>query len=521
MPLKKNILGFIISMMSIALIGLISLQIYWLSITVEVNEERFHQNVLHALDNVVKKLEQREAFYLTQKEFNKEIRTDDHFLIMIDSIENIYQNPNQSTTIRQVSAKDSSYSVPWQSSNSRVALNLPPQDNFRINPLKKDFLQDLQSQQLIKIARKSNMVSFIVSELVSLDKEIEERISRDLLDSLLETEFKSKGISTPFEYGVSDGNKNLVFCANQSKQEQIIKEGFIANLFPSDVLVKKPNLLYVFFPNQKAFILSQMALVLGSSVLLIALIIACFAYSVHIIISQKKLSEITNDFINNMTHELKTPISTVSLASEALLDPDMQKIPNQLNRYVGIIKEENTRLGEQVEKVLQIARLDRKDFSLQLKKIEVHTLIEKAMNSIALQIEDREGRIISSFKAQNAVIEADEEHLLNIIKNLLDNANKYSPGNPEISIQTKNVNKGVRITISDKGQGISKDKINKIFDKFYRVSSGNIHDVKGFGLGLSYVKSMVEAHKGSITVKSELNKGSSFSIFLPFQQKTT
>ncbi|MBT33341.1 MAG: hypothetical protein CMO01_27075 [Thalassobius sp.] len=262
-----------------------------------------------------------------------------------------------------------------------------------------------------------------------------------------------------------------------------------------------------------------MWLLLASSVVFISLIIYGFAFAIYTILKQKKISEITNDFISNMTHELKTPISTVSLACEALMDPDIRALPNQSTRYLGIIKEENERLSTQVEKVLQIARLDRGDFKLNIEKINLHEAIQQAIKNIHLQIETRDGEIITNLNAKQPVIEADQVHLINIINNLLDNANKYSFEKPTITINTKDIEGGIQLTIRDKGQGIAKEMLNKIFDKFYRVPTGNLHDVKGFGLGLSYVKTMVNAHGGEISVKSELKKGSSFTIILPHKHE--
>jgi two-component system, OmpR family, phosphate regulon sensor histidine kinase PhoR len=200
-------------------------------------------------------------------------------------------------------------------------------------------------------------------------------------------------------------------------------------------------------------------------------------------------------------------------------DPDMQGNDRQRNRYLNIIKEENSRLGRQIEKVLQIAILDKNDFKLKIETLDLHSVIDKVVQNIAIQIENRQGILETIFNATNSQIEADEVHLTNIIFNLLDNANKYSPQNPDILLTTENLKDGVVLTIADKGLGIAKDTINKIFDRFYRVPTGNIHNVKGFGLGLSYVKSMVDAHNGQISVKSELNKGTTFTIFLPYKHE--
>ena len=227
------------------------------------------------------------------------------------------------------------------------------------------------------------------------------------------------------------------------------------------------------------------------------------------------MADIKNDFINNMTHEFKTPISTISLATQMLQDKDVSASQNMFQRYLNIIKEENRRLGSQVEKVLQTAQMERGDLKLKLGTVNVHQVIEHVLENISPQIELREGEILFDLKAEHCEIEADEVHLTNIIFNLLDNANKYSPNRPVISIETEDLEQGIAIRISDKGIGMSKESLKNIFEKFYRVPTGNLHDVKGFGLGLSYVKKMVEEHKGKIKVQSKLGEGSTFEIILP------
>jgi two-component system phosphate regulon sensor histidine kinase PhoR len=232
-------------------------------------------------------------------------------------------------------------------------------------------------------------------------------------------------------------------------------------------------------------------------------------------LQQKRLSEMKSDFINNMTHEFKTPISTVSLACEALQDEDVKKNETFLKRYISIIDAENKRLGLQVEKVLQMATLEKKDFKLNLEKLDVHEVIDRALGNINIQIEKRNGVIKKKLVASRKEVIADEVHLTNIIYNLLDNANKYSQEKPQITIATKNKSGGIVVLVSDKGIGMSREVLNRIFEKFYRVPTGNLHDVKGFGLGLTYVKTMLDALGGSIGVKSDIAKGSTFEIYLP------
>ncbi|MCP3893170.1 MAG: HAMP domain-containing histidine kinase, partial [Bacteroides sp.] len=224
------------------------------------------------------------------------------------------------------------------------------------------------------------------------------------------------------------------------------------------------------------------------------------------------------DFINNMTHEFKTPIATISLAADSINSPMITSSPDKVRRFASIIKQENTRMNKQVEKVLQMARLDKQDFQVKVTDVDMHEVILRAIENANLQAEKKGGKVVGDLKADNSHIEADLTHISNVINNLLDNANKYSLEIPEISVHTRNVSNGVEVIVKDKGVGMSKEARKHIFDKFYRVHTGNLHDVKGFGLGLSYVKAIIDAHKGKIDVQSEPGKGSSFILLFPFHQ---
>ena len=276
-----------------------------------------------------------------------------------------------------------------------------------------------------------------------------------------------------------------------------------------------PGELRIFFPNKNAIILRSLGKTLAATLFFAGIILVCFGYTLYIIFTQKKLSEMKTDFINNMTHEFKTPIATISLAADSLNNPTVLKNEDKILRFSRIIKQENIRMHKQVEKVLQMALLDKKDFNLKWSSINMHDLILAAIENISLQVEVREGSVQGFLNAASPVINGDQTHLSNIINNLLDNANKYSPQKPHITVFTRNVDKGLEIIVKDEGIGLGRDVRKFIFDKFYRVPTGNIHNVKGFGLGLSYVKTMVEAHKGKIDVRSELGKGSSFILFFP------
>ncbi len=250
------------------------------------------------------------------------------------------------------------------------------------------------------------------------------------------------------------------------------------------------------------------------------ILVFSFYYTISTIFRQKKLSEIKNDFISNMTHEFKTPISTISLACEVLNDKAIEKSPERTSNYVKMISDENKRLSLLVENILQTAILDKGEFKLKIQSTDIHTLIEQTIANIKIQVENKEGEITTELNAELPVINADRVHITNIIFNLIDNAIKYSNQNPVINIATRSNKHGIFISIKDNGIGISKENQHRIFDTMFRVHTGNVHNVKGFGLGLSYVKAVVEKHGGSIKVESELNKGSTFIVYLPTNPTT-
>ncbi|TAH28780.1 MAG: sensor histidine kinase [Cytophagales bacterium] len=377
-------------------------------------------------------------------------------------------------------------------------------------PIQKPTIQVKEKKDIFKLALK-------FEETDERKKNIEKRLQNIALEKRIKKELKQRGIHLKYNFVVASKKRNqnkvtaFYFEKNKNKNPQILKDGFEVELFPSEQSHQQ-HFLYLQFPQLTDYFLENMWESLFTSLLFIALIIFCFAKAISTILKQKKIAEITNDFINNMTHELKTPIATVSLACEALQDKTIQAMPKQQERYLTMIDEENKRLGSQVERVLQIAKLDKGDVQLNIETVDIHTIIDDAMEKIALQVENRGGKIMTDFGAKDSYIKADEIHLTNMILNLLDNANKYSPENPEITVKTENTKNGVKISVIDKGQGMSKEQQSKVFEKFYRVSTGNVHNVKGFGLGLSYVKMMANAQQGTIYLKSEQGKGSIFSL---------
>ena len=346
---------------------------------------------------------------------------------------------------------------------------------------------------------------------------IEENLTYNLIDSLLNDELHKKSISAKFHFGIFSTDREFFIIAPENMEPlELLENAYAFELFPDEMRME-PDYLMLYFPNEKGFLIKQMAWLLIISIALMLVIIFSFTYTILTIYRQKRISEMKNDFINNMTHEFKTPISTISLACQALKDSDVAKTTEVYDAYIGVIGEENIRLGAMAEKILQSAVLEKKQLELKKEWFDIHEVINDVVSKIGIQVQIKDGSIETNFKADPAEIYADKVHITNLVSNLLDNANKYSPQKPKIKIDTRNVTTGVMITIEDNGIGISKKNQKKIFDKLYRVPMGNLHDFKGFGLGLSYVKVILEYHKGSISLESELKKGTKFDVFLPYQ----
>lgn len=365
--------------------------------------------------------------------------------------------------------------------------------------------------------RQANFVRSVNEAVDGVTLRIEKRLSYNLLDSLLKDELHKKSISANFQFGVfSSRHEQMIMKTEGSDPVTLLDKGYAFILFPGDI-VREPDYLMLYFPNERGFLIKQMAGLLAISISLILIIIFSFTYTVLTIYRQKRLSEMKNDFINNMTHEFKTPISTISLACQALKDKDVSKSEAIYDSYIGIIGEENIRLGAMAEKILQSAVLDKRQLELTKEWFDIHEVITDVVNKIGIQVQIKDGKITTNFKADPSEIYADRVHITNLVNNLLDNANKYTPQKPLIRVSTENVGTGIMISIKDNGIGIGKKNQKKIFDKLFRVPMGDLHDFKGFGLGLSYVKAIVEYHKGSISLESEIKKGTKFDVFLPYE----
>ena len=367
----------------------------------------------------------------------------------------------------------------------------------------------------------SRAVNDLFDELISINvyKDYKPKVDSLMLDTILRQELLTEGITTDFVYFVTSSLKNSKANKNYREAHKDCDSSgcfMKINLSPNNVFVT-PQYLSVNFPDQKSYLLKTMWMMLGVSLMIILILVVAFYYTIATISKQKKLSVIKNDFISNMTHEFKTPISTISLAAEMLNDDSVTKTPEKQQRFVKMIRDENKRLSILVESILQTSILDKGEFKLKRSDLDVHEIINQAIQNTQLLIDQRQGNITKQLGATNCLINADRVHLTNIIFNLIDNAIKYTKDSPNILISTKDTLDGIEISVKDNGIGISKENQRKIFDKFYRVPTGNVHNVKGFGLGLSYVLAVVQKHNGTINVESEIGKGSTFRIRMPYK----
>lgn len=557
--------------MTVALVGLIGIQVYWINNAVKLRQQKFHSSVNEALGNVVyqyEKLktaenlavkmdlrEKRKRLVLQMDSINRAIhRTQDSLMLLQQQkyqLDNGFApNPNAMHTGHNVfiAPDDNWENVFASSGEAHFEINIyeeflvdsagtlvkrSRQKRFETpnyGPIRKpvipesqddvawyvDSMKQAQTMNLQWLEKRADMVNEIFEEIVSVDLYTQaDDIDTVALDSLLREQLKDKGIGADYAYGIFDPFMNAFYLdADSEDVNGILASPHKVNLTPGNVF-SQPKFLSIFFPNQNKYLLRTMWLLLTISAMFILVIIFSFSFTVSTIIRQKKVSEIKNDFINNMTHELKTPISTISLACQALSDPDIKNTAGIVDNYINVIADENKRLAMVVENVLRTAVMDKGELKLKIVDIDVHEVVSQVLQNMKIQLERRGGQFITDLKATETLVQADKIHLTNVVFNLVDNALKYTENIPVIKVGTRNEKGGIVVFVEDNGIGISKENQKKIFDKLYRVPTGNIHNVKGFGLGLSYVKAIVDKHNGWITVRSELNRGSRFEIFIP------
>lgn len=505
--MKRSSIWIIIGLMSVALAGIISLQANWILRSIQLNEQQFDKNVFAALFRVSERLESQES---------------------IAALESM--NGFESSFLEK---------------EFRDVLESGPKDLIDLN-LDEAIGEDLHDDRLMTLLLSQNSCD---CETCRLERQVKyfqimrkrfQRSQLDLVDRIgeldnihrmLHEELEHAGLNADFQYGVFSNetngfiiNDDHYVVMDQSTQvsqdggfDKLLNSKYRVSLFPEGKNV--PGLLMVFFPAKVTAIWGSVIRNLIGSVVFTGIILFCFAYTIMIIFRQKKVSEMKNDFINNMTHEFKTPIATISLAADSISNPSVFGDSNRVKRFADIIRQENRRMNNQVEKVLQMALIEKQEIQLNWSDVNLHDVIRSVAENFSIVVEQREGHLSMALDAARPVVQGDATHITSMINNLLDNANKYSPDSPQITIRTANTPQGVAVSIQDKGQGMTREARKLIFEKFYRVPTGNLHDVKGFGLGLSYVKAMIDAHKGRVEVDSEPGKGSTFTLFFPFTKE--
>lgn len=506
----------LILMMLLSIIGIIWVQTVWIRDAVSIQNEVFDNRVAISLNDARNTIEfSRRMSFLNDFMMNEPIEYNDTLPdssgLMIESYSSI-TGMNDSgiiTTRKRSYFSDGDTSIVSDTSYSTIPnvsgmMQLSPEQG------------GIQGS-FPRLRRQANAFQSLSNQMISDVYQWEKTLDFDPREvtSVLRRSLAYTGLQTPYEFAIIRNGDVQEGTFNRSVKQDFLKSRYKVWLFPDNIL-NQDIVLSVVFPEKTNFVLHSMAWLLGGSMLFSLFILATFALSLYFIITQKKVSEMKSDFLNNMTHEFKTPIATISLAADTITNPKVIRDETRIRHFVGMIKKENSRMNKKVETILQIASLDKKEIEFRFENVNLHTIIHHAVETIDIQVQQKNGRIIQHLDAEEPVICGDTDHLTNLVNNFLDNALKYSPDDPEITVSTKNNGKGVILTVEDKGIGMSKAVQSKIFERFYRQASGNVHDVKGFGLGLNYARAIIEAHKGNVTVTSEPGKGSKFDIYLPF-----
>ncbi len=483
--MDKRVITALAVAITLALAGLVIVQALWVRNTIRLKDAEFTQGVQRALMSVSERLEQAEAL--------EAVRADgpiDGMLGLLEEDGPVYEEG----VVEE-----------WEVEDAAV----PETASTYVDP--GDSLSYSEQQWMF-----SNVVRGILS--ADRHRAIHERVQLHVLDSLLNDEFQRQGVADEHIEGVFDQAGILVLPGPGAVEDSALLKtsAHRVRLFRHDPF-GAPHWLHVHMPRQQRLVLHRLWPMLIASALLVLLIGAAFVFTLRTIWQQKRLGDIRNDLVNNLTHELKTPISTIALACEALNDPGIPKSPEQVKVFTGMIRDENKRLGMLVESVLQSAVVDSGRMRLRIVDVDMHALLQDVVRNSAIQAENRGGRLVLSPQAALAHVKGDRIHLTNVFYNLVDNAVKYCEREPVVSITTESDSTAITVHVRDNGIGIPKTDQRKVFERLYRVPTGNVHNVKGFGLGLSYVRSVVERHGGRIALESTPGVGSTFSITIPFE----
>jgi two-component system phosphate regulon sensor histidine kinase PhoR len=511
--MKKSTIWILGIVMGLSFLCLLYLQVNYIEEIVKTRKEQFDTAVRNSLSQVSKDVEYAE----TRRWLLEDISENERKALTLN-------NPSmqQNSITQRYTVKSKEGKVYSEEFELKTMTNKP-------STLPKNLLSPYRGPKTIPETSRTqaemiknryiyqrDLLNEVVWQMIyhASEKPIQERIRFKDLDDYLNTDLYNNGIDLPFHFSVVDRDGREVYrCADYDPKgsEDSYQQALFANDPPSKMIVLK-----VHFPGKTDYIFDSISFMVPSLIFTLVLLMT-FIFTIYSVFRQKKLTEMKNDFINNMTHEFKTPISTISLAAQMLKDPAVGKSPQMFQHISGIINDETKRLRFQVEKVLQMSMFDKQKATLKMKDIDMNELISGVINTFALKVEKYNGKIVPDLGATDSEVFADEMHITNVIFNLMDNAVKYKKPDKDLELDVKTWNEQgkLMISIQDNGIGIKKENLKKIFDKFYRVHTGNLHDVKGFGLGLAYVKKIVTDHKGTIRAESDLNVGTKFIIALP------
>lgn len=512
--MRKRTIITLAAVFSVIISGLILVQIYWINNAIETKNQQFRVMVNSALDAVVSEMEKQETIDRIFEEIN--LPSVDSVVAIIPShsaLARQLQAINQSNGIREFDgAPDPNASVMINREGQKIFFYSDEDLLFPDNEAPEMSAQSIRAGISGRLNNKTILLENIMGRILYDTPELRERIDQEVLNSLVSSTLHRLGIDLRYEYGIADGDELILNSNGYSLYSSSRK--YLRQLFPNDPVPGQYRLT-LYFPKENKYLFNQVGFIGLSSILITLLLIFFSTANLIIILRQKRLSEIRNDFINNMTHELKTPISTIFLASQMMSDKTISNSQKNLDNISKILNDESLRLKYQVEKVLQASVFDKGSIELKFIETDIHRLLNNIADNFTLQLSDRGGRMKRDFRAKSPEVVVDEIHFSNLVSNLVDNAIKYSTEAPDLLITTRDTSSELYITVSDKGIGIRKEDVKRIFEKFYRVPTGNIHNVKGFGLGLSYVKKVIEEHGGTIKVSSQVNRGTTFEITLP------
>ncbi|MDO7172831.1 HAMP domain-containing sensor histidine kinase [Mariniflexile sp. AS56] len=520
--MSKKIFVLLILLMSLSLIGIIFVQAYYINGSVKNEKERFRFNVnkvLNYVSNTIEKREYSEYVYKLQDLISKGEKVDttairNLYIIKedLDSKETVvYRN---GTLEENYKFNSSLFDIGLDTINVKRILSNRETKVYKNSGSALDL--DLSTNDKLLLLDKMTSTDEIVFEDVYKDLAsrlpIHKRVTKDEIQKLLADKLKEDSINIDFEFAIY--SNDLATRVRSDNFENTDASAFSVFMFYNETNQSTYKLL-VNFPDDKKFILSSIMGMILLSVIFTSIIILAYGGALYQLVKQRKIAEIKTDFINNMTHEFKTPIATINLALDAIRNPKVIDDKEKVMRYLVMIKEENKRMHAQVENVLRISKLEKNELNISKDRLDLNDLVEDAITHVELIVEDRQGYIKTFFDAPKTSVLANETHFTNVIVNILDNAIKYSPEAPKIEVYTENVGNNILLKIKDHGSGMSKAAAKRVFEKFYREHTGNIHNVKGHGLGLAYVKRIVEDHQGHVSVESEKDKGSVFIIKLP------